>query len=235
MVDSKWLWLSAIVLLLSSIFLWLIEGRVLVTVRGEGMIISASIISKTDRMIQDNIQQHADSLNKSKSIIADKRALFRHQLLTITDMHNAEMDLERANEEFKKSLNAENLSIPVNNANDGENLTMLGVVYNADAKKVKIGRKVRIYSDDKGIGISGYVEGEVVFISDYPVTKPYLNAFLTNIDYVNHLFTYGVPYMIKIKIDNSSKKTKRYFVRQGAVVKAEIITEVINPIQLIIT
>lgn len=108
---------------------------------------------------------------------------------------------------------------------DISNKTLDALVFidHMEGKKIKAGMAAYVLPSTVSPYEYGYIKGEVISISDYPLSKEFVYSYLGNINLVDEYFTHGSPFMAKVRLlaSSTSKSGLLWTTRKGAPFKFE--------------
>jgi hypothetical protein len=227
---SKWLWLLAILLTLMAMFTWGLLGTVSLTIEGQGTVITAKQLIEIERSINKTIGNHQDNVRELRDLYNKKIELYKAHYLTRIDIMKAKEDYIAAKEKLEQSTNE--LSADITESTNLTNtlipsdttITLTFVSYK-QGKKIIPGMNALILPTTDSEFEKGYITGQVIAVSESPITKPFAYAYLHNMSLVDTFFMNGAPFMVKIKLTTP--------LPVGTAITAKIKYRTCSPLQLL--
>ncbi len=240
---AAWFWLLLASLLIASIFIWSIYGRLTMTISSPGILLPAKQLNYIEQIMKENMHDRKQRLSQLKKILDDKRVLYKQHYLSIMDMQRAEEEYLAAKTDLLNTSHVLNpyaqqslFSYPAADKND--DYFALVFIGNKEGKKIRKDMQALILPNNLSPYEYGYIKGSVIAISRYPISRDIAYYYLGNSSLVDEYFANGAPFIVKIKLDKkqaaqfawSSNRSPPFSIDSGSTVTVKIINKNASPI-----
>jgi hypothetical protein len=247
---AAWLFILCAFLFLIALIGWGWFGKVELTTPALGIIVADEDFKEAEKLLKDNIMEHQEKLVTLHELFVRQKLLYSNHYITINELEKTRQDYLNAKEQLAV-LSRQNLIALVKPLFHDKSLStnpnmdsLLFVSHNA-GKKIKPGMNVYVLPNTLSAYEYGYLKGEVIDVSEYPVTKETVNSYLGNMSLIDEFFKGSAPFMVKVRLIPDSKtisglawtspKGPNIKVEAGTTVTARIVNRVTAPVSLIAT
>jgi hypothetical protein len=243
---TSWIIILCSILFLTGIFWWACWGRVVVTIPAIGIIIAEDDFNESQHLMAENIKAHEEKVRVLQDLLTKKQDLYNKHYLTIMDVEAAREAYLTAKEELtgvvRQNYVALNRPFASAKHNPHPVLDALVFVTHAKGKKVVAGMQVFVLPNTVSLYDYGYIQGKVVDVSEYPISKESVYSYLGNMSLIDEFFGNSAPFMIKIRLKNSvtpsglawtTQTGPTFKIEPGTTITAKIVSNTCSPIQLL--
>ncbi len=243
---ASWIIIFCSLLFLMGIFCWVCWGRVVVTVPAIGIIIAEAEFNEAQHLMAENIKAHEEKVRVLEDLLAKKQNLYKKHYLTIIDVEAARESYLAAKEELTGIVRQNYVTInrPFASATHVPHpiLDALVFVTHAEGKKVSAGMQVYVLPNTVSLYDYGYIHGKVMEVSQYPISKEAVYSYLGNMSLIDEFFGNSAPFMIKIRLSNSTTPSglawttqtgPTFKIESGTTITAKIVSKTCSPLQLL--
>lgn len=243
---ASWIIVVCSLLFLAGIFWWVCFGHVVVTVPAIGIIIAEAEFNEAQQLMAENLKAHEEKVSALQDLLAKKQSLYKKHYLTIIEVEAAR-EAYLASKEELTSITRQNYVVitrPFSSAshNPPPVLDALVFVTHAEGKKISAGMQVFVLPNTVSLYDYGYIQGEVLNVSEYPIAKETVYSYLGNMSLIDEFFGNSAPFMIKIRLNNSATPSglawttrtgPAFKIEPGTTITAKIVSNTCSPIQLL--
>jgi hypothetical protein len=243
-----WIWVVGVLIVLCGIIVWGILGTITLDIESRGIIFPEQNLIESEKNIKQGIKDRNDKILSLKNLFNKKKQLYDKRYLTVVELLKAKDEYLIAKEELANPNKGSYLpltSISVDDSIDSSTATLNALIFinHEQGKKIAVGMKAFILPNMFSMYDYGYIQGEVISISEYPISKPIAYSYLGNMNLVDDFFLQGSPYIAKIRLNRNSatpsgllwttKIGPNLTVHPGTMVSVKIIYKECAPIGLI--
>jgi hypothetical protein len=243
---ASWIIILCSLLFLTGIFWWVFWGRIVVTIPTIGIIIAEEELNEAQHLMTENIKAHEEKVRVLQDLLAKKQSLYKKHYLTLIDVEAAREAYLSAKEELtgigRQNYVAIKRSFASTTHNSHPVLDALVFVTHAKGKKVLVGMQVYVLPNTVSLYEYGYIQGKVVDVSEYPISKEAVYSYLGNMSLIDEFFGNTAPFMIKIRLNNSltpsglawtTQAGPTFKIEPGTTITAKIVSKTCSPLQLL--
>jgi uncharacterized membrane-anchored protein YhcB (DUF1043 family) len=245
---GDWLWLMIMISILAGLMIWVVWGRLTMTVSSTGIILPLSYIQHSEKVIQENLRDHQARVKMLKNILDSKRHLYQKHYLTVTELEKAEAEYIYAKSDLMNSQQHSNPNIDEAIFNEdkftpNQPLYALVFVKNGEGKRIANGMTAYVLPKILSAYEYGYIKGKVESISRYPASREVAYSYLGNMSLVDEYFYGGAPFIVKIRLTNNpdsvsglswtTSKGAAFTIQSGTTVTAMIVSQVSTPLKFL--
>tara|TARA_R110000868_G_scaffold169102_3_gene403972 strand:+ start:1380 stop:2237 length:858 start_codon:yes stop_codon:yes gene_type:complete len=240
-------YLVASLLVLFSLIIWCVFGKITVEVPARGMLLPAQRISLAEQFYQANKKDHEMSSKAMKDLLDKKLMLYKKRYITRDEVERARQDYLHARDTSLSTTYLSNAGAddPFNSNHVALNEELMALVFvsHAEGKRIARGMEVFILPSTLSPYEYGYIKGKVISVSGYPASKEVIFSYLGNMSLVEDIFSQDVPFLVKVSLQAdsaatsglrwSSKQGAPFKVESGSAVTVKIISHHYHPYQLL--
>jgi HlyD family secretion protein len=247
---AAWLFILCALCFLIALTSWGWFGKVELTTPALGIIVADKDFKEAEKLLKDNIMEHQEKLATLYELFIRQKQLYSNHYITINELERTRQDYLNAKEQLAV-LSRQNVIALVKPLFHEKSLSnnptmdsLLFVSHNA-GKKIKPGMNVYVLPNTITAYEYGYLRGEVLDISEYPVTKETVNSYLGNMSLIDEFFQGGAPFMVKVRLTANTNTPSGlawtsptgpdFKVEAGTTVTARIVNRITAPVSLITT
>lgn len=230
-------------LAIAGFLIWGCFGEISLDINSQGVLMPAEKILKIDQEINLTRKARIEKAALLEKLYNDKKSMYKKHLLTIDALMKASDDYIIAKEAINQSYKVLDLLSGENADSSNTELDVLTFVDHYQGKKISQGMQAYVLPNTLSPYEYGYIEAEVVSISQYPISKELAFSYLGNMNLVDDFFLNGAPYVVKLHLKQNKKlpsglawTTKRgpfFSIQAGSLVNTKIIYKKTKPIHLI--
>lgn len=218
---SAWLLLLVCLLILTSVVIWLVFGRITQTIESSGIVLATKQIDNAEAAVIQEMKEKKDKLDELEDLYNKKLTLYKKHYLTRIDMFRAKEEYVAASNDFINSKKT--LLIPLQQHKSTSPILTLVFVNYLQAKKIMLGMSGYVMPTTSS---HSRVSGRVIGITEYPVSKELIYHYLQNMELVDAYFNTGVPYLVKLQMNDNTLSA-------GTPVMTSITYKICTPLQLL--